>query len=144
MPKYKVLKSVAHNFGHSFISLENFSINDYILGHIVKTARICGESNLELDILLKKWLPSKLVTPIVAERLLSYCVRFQELVTSAGSSIELVKTAKMNLFIDLEKERIVERYPIYTENYFECKVEIIDIRGKIYLAEFKDWWYPET
>jgi len=33
MPKFKVLKGVAHNIGDSFTILMNYSADDYSLGH---------------------------------------------------------------------------------------------------------------
>jgi len=143
MAKYKVLKSISHNFGHSFISLMNWAYSDYIMGHIIKSARENNESKLTLDILAKSWGPTKLVTPIIAENLKRYCEHFPQLVTSSNSSMELIKEAKMILLIDLSKERIYKENPKYIENYFELTVEIIDDRDKKYISEFKDWWYPE-
>ena len=32
MSSHKVLKSVVHNFGHSFTSLMNYRENDYVVG----------------------------------------------------------------------------------------------------------------
>jgi hypothetical protein len=42
MPRFKVLKSVAHNIGHSFTSLMNYSRDDYSMGHILRFARETG------------------------------------------------------------------------------------------------------
>jgi len=39
MTSHKLLKSVSHNFGHSFISLMNYVKGDYILGHLLNQAR---------------------------------------------------------------------------------------------------------
>ena len=44
MTSHKPLKSVSHNFGHSFISLMNYIHDDYILGHLLKQARLTTDN----------------------------------------------------------------------------------------------------
>ena len=39
MARYRVLKSVAHNIGHSFTSLMNYEGDDYVMGHLLRFAR---------------------------------------------------------------------------------------------------------
>jgi hypothetical protein len=42
MPRFKVLKGVAHNVGASFTSLMNYASDDYSMGHILRFARQQG------------------------------------------------------------------------------------------------------
>lgn len=49
MARYKVLKSVAHNIGHSFTSLMNYVDDDYVMGHILHFARQTGRDTLTID-----------------------------------------------------------------------------------------------
>lgn len=144
MAQYKVLKSIAHNFGHSFISLMNYMYDDYMMGHIVKAARVSGQSRLILNILSKSWEPTELITPIIAKNLEHKCNYFPQLVISSNSKMECIQDARMDIFIDLNRERPNKSNPEFIENYFELVVEIIDDRGKSYRTEFKDWWYPEN
>ena len=51
MPTHKTLKSIAHNFGHSLISLNNYYDNDYFLGHLLRNARKSSRNRLVVDIL---------------------------------------------------------------------------------------------
>jgi len=50
MPRYKVLKGVAHNIGHSFTSLMNYAIDDYTMGHVLRLARQTGRDTLIIDL----------------------------------------------------------------------------------------------
>jgi hypothetical protein len=49
MSRYKVLKSVAHNIGHSFTSLMNYADDDYAMGHLLRFARRSGCNTLTSD-----------------------------------------------------------------------------------------------
>src|SRR5262245_16305418 len=51
MPRYKVLKSVAHNIGHSFTSLTNYVGDDYVMGHILRLARLTGNDTLTINLI---------------------------------------------------------------------------------------------
>jgi hypothetical protein len=44
MARYRVLKRVVHNVGHSFTSLMNFCGDDYVIGHILRFARGTGRT----------------------------------------------------------------------------------------------------
>src|SRR5258708_18185872 len=105
MPKYKVLKGVAHNFGHSFISLMNYEEGDYVMGHLLKAARHSGKSELRVDVLEKNWQPPELAVPPVHASLGRYCVQFPRLVSSSGSSMELIVNTLMTIRFDLAIER---------------------------------------
>ena len=51
MTSHKPLKSVSHNFGHSFISLMNYVNDDYVLGHLLRQARKTTLNKLTIDVL---------------------------------------------------------------------------------------------
>lgn len=51
MTSHKPLKSVSHNFGHSFISLMNYINDDYFMGHLLNQARKTKCNKLNVDIL---------------------------------------------------------------------------------------------
>jgi hypothetical protein len=54
LPKFKVLKRVAHNIGDSFTSPMNFSVDDYSMGHILRFARVAGIGTLTIDMLTRQ------------------------------------------------------------------------------------------
>jgi hypothetical protein len=62
MISHKPLKSISHNFGHSFISLMNYINNDYFLGHLLKQARKKKCNKLTVDILKNLAEPKELLT----------------------------------------------------------------------------------
>lgn len=62
MTSHKPLKSVSHNFGHSFISLMNYINDDDFMGHILKQARKTKCNKLSVDILKNIAEPTELLT----------------------------------------------------------------------------------
>jgi hypothetical protein len=51
LPKFKILKRVAHNISDSFTSPMNFSVDDYSMGHILRFAREAGIGTPTIDLL---------------------------------------------------------------------------------------------
>ena len=144
MARYKVLKGVAHNFGHSFISLENYFDTDYVMGYLLTAARQSGLEELRVDILNKKWEPKDLATRPIVDSLTHYCNWFPKLVEQSGTSMDVIAQAHMTIRFDLAKARPASALSKLMENPFVCEVTITDSRGKAYSARFADWWYPES
>lgn len=63
MAKFKVLQAVAHNIGHSFTSLMNYSGDDYVMGHLLNSARLTGRDTLSIDFMKGAASPPELIRP---------------------------------------------------------------------------------
>ena len=144
MARYKVLKSVAHSFGHSFTSLMNYRGDDYVMGHLLRRAQEVGEDTLFVDILAAKAAPRSLLVKEVAASVDAYCDWFPRMIEAHRTEMKYVRGARMTIQFDLRTRRPVRHAPAYYESPFTCRVEIEDNRGKIWAAELKDWWYPES
>ncbi len=142
MPRYKTLKGVAHNIGHSFTSLMNYSVDDYSMGHILRLARETGHNKLTIDFVTGHGYPSDLLVPPIAELPVRYTKTFWTLVQSSGSDRELVKTATLTLTYDLLRT-IPGPTACGRQSPYRCDVAIVDIRGKSYGSHFEGWWYVE-
>jgi hypothetical protein len=143
MARYKVLKSVAHNFGHSFTSLMNFADDDYVMGRILRLARLTGRDTLTIDFVKGEIGPTELLAQPFSEVLARYLDWFWHLVQSQGSDRSFVQTATMTLRYDIAIRRPLPRAPHIFESPYVCDVRITDIRGKKYEAHFEGWWHPE-
>lgn len=139
MPRYKVLKSVAHNIGHSFTSLMNYSVDDYSMGHILRFARQTGLDTLTIDFVTGEGGPSALLRDPISEVPRRYAKMFWDLVRRSGSDRSMVEAATLTLKYDLTKSR--SGPPV--ESPYICDVSITDTRGKEYRAHFEGWWYVE-
>lgn len=144
MASHKVLKSIAHNFGHSFISLMNYINDDYFLGHLLKQARKTNLNRLEIDIIKNIAAPEQLLTISIKDSINSWVKRFPTLVKDGGSSMDFIKSAKMTIEFDIERTRLYSHNNKYIENPFTCEIIIVDDRGKEYKSKHEGWWFPET
>jgi len=143
MARYKVLKGVAHNIGHSFTSLMNYAGDDYVMGHILRFARRTGRDTLTIDFVKREAGPPELLAEPISEVPARYAEWFWDLVQRHGSERSLVESATLTLRFDIGTQRPHHSAPQLVESPFTCDVRITDVRGKDYLAHFDGWWYPE-
>jgi hypothetical protein len=144
MPSHKPLKSVSHNFSHSFISLMNYINDDYFLGHLLKRARTTKLSKLHIDVLKSNASPDPLLTKEVSSSIEYWNKWFPTLVESSGSSMDFVKSATMTIEFDLNTIKLHSSYNDLSESPYSCEMSIIDDRGKEYKYKHEGWWYSET
>jgi hypothetical protein len=142
MPKYKALKSVAHNIGHSFTSLMNFAGDDYVMGHILRLARSTGVDTLQINLAAGEGSPKELFADPISNVPAWESKKFWDLVQRHGSDRPYVRAATLVLRYNLTVQRPAPS-PQFTESPYVCDVRIVDIRGKNYDAHFEGWWYPE-
>jgi hypothetical protein len=142
MPRYKVLKGVAHNIGHSFTSLMNYSVDDYSMGHILRLARETGLDTLTIDFVTGEGEPAQLLRDPISKVPTWYTKMFWDMVVRSGSDRSLVQSATLTLKYDLPKSRPNSISGILLTPY-ACDVSILDNRGKHYSAHFEDVWYVE-
>jgi hypothetical protein len=143
MARYKVLKGVAHNTGHSFTSLMNYAGDDYVMGHVLRLARQTGRDTLTIDLVNGHAGPLELLAAPISEVPSRYMKMFWYLVERHGSDRSLVQNAMLTLRYDTAVERPIRIAPELTESPFTCDVRITDVRGVEYQAHFEGWWYPE-
>ena len=143
MTSHKPLKSVSHNFGHSFISLINYVNDDYVLGHILHQARKTNINKLTVDILKNVAEPKELLTNEIKSSIQKWNNWFPTLVKTSGSTMDFVISATMTIEFDLQQERPYKNDTDYLESPFICEIIIIDDRGKEYKHKHEGWWFPE-
>lgn len=143
MPSYKVLKSVAHNFGDSFTSVMNYVDEDYAMGHILQLARLTGRDTLTIDFVKRESGPPELISKPISGVVARYTDWFWDLVQRQGSDHSFIQTATLTLRYDIGIRRSLDRAPDIFESPYVCDVRITDIRGKNYEAHFDGWWHPE-
>lgn len=143
MSSHKTLKSISHNFGHSFVSYMNYMGTDYFLGLLQSEMRKSNINRLEVDILKNESSPEELLTRKIRKSINAWNKSFPDLVANSGSSMDFVKSAKMTIEFDFNKIRLFPRDNRFTENPYVCEIVIIDDNGKEYKKEQTGWWFPE-
>lgn len=144
MTNHKPLKSVSHNFGHSFISLMNYINDDYFMGHLLRQARQTNINKLTVDILKNVAEPTELLTRQIKTSIEHWNKWFPSLVERSGSTMDFISSATMIIEFDLKQTRPYLNNNRFTENPFTCEIVITDDRGKEYKHKHEGWWFPET
>lgn len=116
MTSHKPLKSVSHNFGHSFISLMNYINDDYFMGHLLKQARKTKLSKLTVDIIRNIAEPTELLTDQIKSSIEHWNKWFPTLVESSGSTMDFVSSATMTIEFDLRLTRPYSSNSDYLES----------------------------
>ena len=142
MARYKVLPSIAHNFGQAFVGASKEREDDHLLGRLLADARRTGQATLRLDILTGEATPAALVSSSLARVLERHVRGFPDLVAGDHSDMQYVRGARMELTFDLAGERGVEGGGNRRECPFLCRVAIDDDRGKTWTAELTGWCAP--
>jgi hypothetical protein len=97
MSKYRVLKSVAHNFAHSQISSMSYGYDDYFACHLIRASRRTGLDDVRWDVVLGKGGPEALIAGEVGKLLATTRDGFVRLVETGGSSMALVHEAHLSI-----------------------------------------------
>src|SRR4051812_17284948 len=113
MARYKVLKSVAHSFGHSFTSLMNYGGDDYVMGHLLRRCQEVGEDTLLVDILARRAAPQSLLVKDVATSLDGYYDWFPRMIAAYRTEMKYVRRASMSIRFDLRTQQPVRYAPAY-------------------------------
>lgn len=142
MASHKTLASVVTSFAQSFTSLMNYRGDDYVMGHIVHAAWSTGANDLRVDLLSGATDPSPLLVPEVRDSVARYVEWFRDMVRRSKSSMDFVSEAELLVRVDPTTRRPCGHAGLL-ESPFACTVRIADDRGKVYIHEIKDWWYPE-
>ena len=140
MARYKVLKSIAHNLGHSYLSLMNYVDGDYIVEHLFRRAKETGESRVRIDVLRGTIQPEAFQTPVLAASAARERAAFGRLVQSGGAALDMVAAARMEIVFDLAGTRARWTVPGLELAAYRCRVEIVDDRGRHHTADVKEWW----
>jgi hypothetical protein len=143
MARYKVLHSIAHNFGQAFVGASKARADDHLLEHLLADCRRTKEPTLTVDIFTGEAKPDALVSRTLARALERYVREFPDLVAGGKTDMEVVKGARMALSFDLATERPMAQAPGRMESPYVCTVWIDDDKGKTWTAELRGWCAPE-
>jgi hypothetical protein len=143
MARYKVLHSIAHNVGQTFVGSSHVRADDHLMGLLLADARRTRLSTLTVDILSGQAAPAALVSRVLARAVDRSVQQFPELIVHSRTELRYVTGARMELSFDLATERPVGGAPGRTESPYLCRVCIDDDRGKTWVAELRGWSIAE-
>ena len=137
--KYKLLKSVAHNWAASFNSTLNYYRTDYGMGHLCRIAVETGTPEFEVDLLSGKASPELFLSDAVKSCLGEWLPKFEEILKKEVPDVGAVAAASFRVHFDLQG---VLRSSGQTEFTVPCTlaVSITDDRGTSHCARIEDKW----
>jgi hypothetical protein len=133
MPKYKNIKSVAHNIGHSFLSDMNMlrSGKAFVLvpEEIYSLAKAANEAVVEIDLMTGEVRPAAIASPNVLESAEIYSRKLPELLESQSVEPQMVRNALLELRFDFAHPHQSRSYPEVELPNVSCTVSLDDDRG---------------
>lgn len=118
--KYKVLKSIAHNFTHSFVSFNNNYVDDgYVMDDLRHLARKANGDRIRIV-----WMPERGnegLSPRVIKSIEHYKTGLERFVHAAGGDIAAIIEFRTEVYVKPNKQVAIERH-------------IIDNRGRKYVS----------
>jgi hypothetical protein len=136
MARYKVVKSVAHSFAHSFSSVMNYSGNDYAMCHLLRRVKRTGTRRLRFDLVSRQVGPIELLSPPLVKACEPYSQDFGRLVTASGAALDMVDRAELEITVRLNRE--VGKVPKSLSGSVTARMKIRDDRGKLYEARWTE------
>lgn len=141
--KYKRIKSVAHNLGHSFLSIMNavdrrgpYTI---VPREIFAAATAAQVPQVRIDILGERIEPEGLMSAPIRESLAIYHRTLPRLLESQEVEPAAVAGATITLTLDHARSRTAPYDPAERVPEFTCLVEITDDRGVVHRATPTKW-----
>jgi len=118
--KYRILKSVAHNFSHSFVSYMNYFDDDYVIEDLLRIVRNAESGRVSIC-----WLPDSQppagLTPRILKSIAHYKAWLPSHIANAGADLAAIREFKPEIFLKPNKQIAVEAH-------------LIDDRGKEHVA----------
>jgi len=142
--KYKNIKSVAHNLGHSFLSDMNASGvgGGYTIVPELLFAAAASEQVPEarIDFIARTITPESLASAVVQESVSDYARMLFRLCADQNVDASAIRTATLAIAFDYSRTRCTKYEPVACIQEFECTVEVVDDRGVLHRARPNHWW----
>jgi hypothetical protein len=151
MTNYRILKSVAHNWAHSFLSGGNFAADTIMTQLLFETARELRQSSIMINPLAGTIDPEQAATSSIRNVLANLPFHFEQALKSQGCAIDMVTSVELHINFDFQQpcpkysdirpgvwyssEVRMPEAPTYIAH-----VRIIDSSRREYNSEVKEFW----
>ena len=142
--KYKHVKGVAHNLGHSFLSDANAVMQDGVYtivpAVLFKAAQAMSAPHVTIDLLQETVAPSALALPELSRALAFYRGWLPKLLINHGLDPNIIQAATILISFDYSRARRSGFQPTEEIPEFTCAVRLTDDRGVLHEAMPDNWW----
>ncbi len=118
--KYKILKSVAHNFSHSFVSYMNYFDDGHVIDDLLQLARDADGERIRVQ-----WIPETPIPAAWPERVHKSVAHYRgwlpRHVQNSSASMDAIREFRTDIYMKRNKGIAVESY-------------LVDSRGKEYVS----------
>lgn len=118
---YKVLKSIAHNFSHSFLSGTNYVDDGFVRYDILQLVRETEDHRVIIQ-WIPDSLPEKAFPARVAKSIALHKEWLPNQIERAGGSIDSIREFRTDIFMKRKKQIVAEAH-------------LVDDRGRRYVCE---------
>lgn len=139
MARYRVLKRVAHDLGHSYLSLMNYRAEDYVVENLHRAARAAHERRVVIDVLRGTMEPAAVRTPVFLESVADQQRWLGRRVQTQGAALDMASAATITVDFDFEGSRSSPNVPGLELPAYTCTVEMVDDRGRTHTATVPEW-----
>jgi len=113
--KYRILKSISHNFTHSFVSYSNYVDDGYVIDDLRQLARKANGDRIRIW-----WIPEAKTQQAFSERILKSIAIYKkwlpEHFNDSGASLDVVQEFWIDIFLKPSKQ-------------IACEAHLLDDRG---------------
>jgi hypothetical protein len=121
--RYKVLKSVAHNFTHSFVSSMNYVDDGHVVDDLKQLVRKADGQRISIH-----WIPDtasqQFLTPRVLKSIASRREWLARYCQESGASVDVIREFRTDIFLKPNKQVAVQAY-------------LVDDRGKEHVCNVR-------
>jgi hypothetical protein len=142
--KYKNIKSVAQNLGHSLLSDMNAAT---IRGHymfvpqrLFAAATAARVGRIAIDFFRGQVAPDIVRSPELQTAVTQYAESLPRMLESQNVNANAVVGARMTIDLDYEHTREARYAPAEAIPEFTCTVELTDDRGVVDIGTPANWW----
>jgi len=141
--KYKNIKSVAHNIGHSFLSDVNMVGSGrafaFVPDEIYAVAKAAGEPVVRIDLMTAEIEPPSLATRNIREAAEHYSRTLPDMLASQNVEPQMVRGAYLELRFDFAHPSSSRTNPQTELPNVVCTVSLDDDRGITHEAHPRNW-----
>jgi hypothetical protein len=142
--KYKNIKSVAHNLGHSFLSDMNAASvrGEYVFvpQRMFAAAAAAHAEHIAIDFVTGQIAPDAIRSPELHAAVQQYAEILPRLLESQNVSPTAILGARLTIDLDYSRTREARYAPAETIPEFTCIVELTDDRGVVHVGTPTNWW----
>jgi hypothetical protein len=140
MPKFRRLKSLAHNVALSFLSSLNRVDGEYVATDLFESARRVGASRVAIDFLNAAVEPAAVATPRLTKSILATREDLPRRADFEDCDIQAISSLVLDIEFHFDRTRRSEHAPGLELPSYDARITLTDSRGVSHISSIREWW----